>query len=85
MLKYAVTNISDGVSVHLNDSEKVWTVPFGFQIVPAGVMALGLLTVKVCTSHIFWIIPIVLNLTFLLAGRNHLVGSHLVVVMKRHW
>lgn len=79
------SRISDGVSVHLNDSEKVWTVPFGFQIVPAGVMALGLLTVKVCTSHIFWITPIVLILLFLLAGRNHLAGSHLVVVMRRPW
>ncbi|KAI6014340.1 general substrate transporter [Pisolithus marmoratus] len=35
-----------GVGLHLADSAMVWRVPFGLQLVPAGLMCLGLLTVK---------------------------------------
>ena len=38
-----------GVGLHLPDTPKIWRVPFGFQLVPAGIMALGLLTVRVRT------------------------------------
>ncbi|KIN99198.1 hypothetical protein M404DRAFT_155676 [Pisolithus tinctorius Marx 270] len=35
-----------GVGLHLANSDMVWRVPFGLQLVPAGLMSLGLLTVK---------------------------------------
>ncbi|KAI6102288.1 general substrate transporter [Pisolithus croceorrhizus] len=35
-----------GVGLHLANSEMVWRVPFGLQLIPAGLMCLGLLTVK---------------------------------------
>lgn len=38
---------SDGVSIHMPNSAKVWRIPFGFQLVPAGILAFGLLTVRV--------------------------------------
>ncbi|KAF8151348.1 general substrate transporter [Crassisporium funariophilum] len=38
--------INYGVGLHLKDSPNVWRVPFGFQLVPAGIMLIGLLTVK---------------------------------------
>jgi sugar porter (SP) family MFS transporter len=38
--------INLGVGLHLKNSHKVWQVPFGFQLVPLGIMLLGLLTVK---------------------------------------
>jgi hypothetical protein len=43
-----------GASLHLSHSENVWRVPLAFQFVPAGMMVLGLFTVKVSldTVHI---------------------------------
>ncbi|KAF9524765.1 general substrate transporter [Crepidotus variabilis] len=38
--------INLGVGLHFADSSKVWRIPFGFQLVPCGIMLLGLLTVK---------------------------------------
>jgi hypothetical protein len=35
-----------GVSLHIPTGPNVWRIPFGMQLVPAGIMALGLLTVK---------------------------------------
>ncbi|KAL4066643.1 general substrate transporter [Scleroderma citrinum] len=35
-----------GVGLHLANSENVWRVPLGLQLVPAGIMCLGLFTVK---------------------------------------
>ena len=35
-----------GVSLHIKSGFSVWRIPFGFQLVPAGLMAFGLLTVK---------------------------------------
>ncbi|TFY55684.1 hypothetical protein EVG20_g9227 [Dentipellis fragilis] len=35
----------DGISLHIHNSPLIWRVPFGFQLVPAGIMAIGLLTV----------------------------------------
>jgi hypothetical protein len=49
-----------GASLHLSHSENVWRVPLGFQFVPAGLMFLGLLTVKVVFG-IFRILFIVTN------------------------
>ena len=36
-----------GASLHLSHSENVWRVPLAFQFVPVGLMAIGLLAVKV--------------------------------------
>ncbi|KAG2078775.1 general substrate transporter [Suillus decipiens] len=38
--------INLGVGLHMADSPKVWRIPFGFQLVLAGIMCLGLFTVK---------------------------------------
>ncbi|KAJ3889960.1 general substrate transporter [Lentinula edodes] len=35
-----------GVGLHVKNNPKIWRIPFGLQLVPAGMMALGLLTVK---------------------------------------
>ena len=34
------------MSLHVHSGANVWRIPFGFQLVPAGIMALGLLTVR---------------------------------------
>lgn len=39
--------INLGVGLHTPHSPKVWRVPFGFQLVPAGIMLFGLFTIKV--------------------------------------
>ncbi|KAL1942927.1 hypothetical protein VTO73DRAFT_4598 [Trametes versicolor] len=38
--------INLGISLHIKTGFAVWRIPFGFQLVPAGLMAFGLLTVK---------------------------------------
>ncbi|KAI0681844.1 general substrate transporter [Earliella scabrosa] len=38
--------INLGISLHIHSGFSVWQIPFGFQLVPAGLMAIGLLTVK---------------------------------------
>ncbi|KAJ3513673.1 hypothetical protein NLJ89_g2822 [Agrocybe chaxingu] len=38
--------INYGVGLHMKDSTNVWRIPFGFQLVPAGIMLFGLVTVK---------------------------------------
>ncbi|KAI0699622.1 general substrate transporter [Cerioporus squamosus] len=38
--------INLGVSIHIKTGYAVWRIPFGVQLVPAGLMAFGLLTVK---------------------------------------
>ncbi|KZP08180.1 general substrate transporter [Athelia psychrophila] len=38
--------INYGCGIHFATSPKVWRIPFGFQLVPAGIMFFGLLTVK---------------------------------------
>ncbi|KAJ4500987.1 general substrate transporter [Lentinula lateritia] len=38
--------INLGVGLHVKNNPKIWRIPFGLQLVPAGMMALGLLTVK---------------------------------------
>jgi MFS family permease len=35
-----------GISLHVHNSSAIWRIPFAFQLVPAGIMALGLLTVR---------------------------------------
>ena len=35
-----------GISLHIKSGFAVWRIPFGFQLVPAGIMAFGLLTVR---------------------------------------
>ncbi|KAF9068739.1 general substrate transporter [Rhodocollybia butyracea] len=38
--------INFGVSINIVDGPRIWRIPFGFQLVPAGIMLFGLLTVK---------------------------------------
>ncbi|KAF9033569.1 general substrate transporter [Panaeolus papilionaceus] len=38
--------INFGVGLHMANNRNVWMLPFGFQLVPAGIMLLGLFTVK---------------------------------------
>ncbi|KAI0795976.1 general substrate transporter [Abortiporus biennis] len=38
--------INLGISLHIKSGFAVWRIPLGFQLVPAGVMAFGLLTVR---------------------------------------
>ncbi|KAM5544475.1 hypothetical protein V8D89_002135 [Ganoderma adspersum] len=38
--------INLGISLHISTGFAVWRIPFGFQLVPAGLMAFGLLTVR---------------------------------------
>ncbi|KAI0666916.1 general substrate transporter [Trametes maxima] len=38
--------INLGISLHIKSGFAVWRIPFGFQLVPAGLMAFGLLTVR---------------------------------------
>ncbi|KAH9474988.1 putative quinate permease [Psilocybe cubensis] len=38
--------VNFGVGIHEANSPNVWKIPFGFQLVPAGIMVLGLLSVK---------------------------------------
>ncbi|KAJ3900121.1 general substrate transporter [Lentinula edodes] len=38
--------INLGVGLHVKNNPKIWRIPFGLQLVPAGMMALGLLTIK---------------------------------------
>jgi len=35
-----------GIGLHVQNSSKIWRIPFAFQLVPAGIMAFGLLTVR---------------------------------------
>jgi MFS family permease len=37
--------ITVGIGLHVHNSSKIWRIPFAFQFVPTGIMALGLLTV----------------------------------------
>jgi MFS family permease len=37
---------SVGIGIHIFNSTKIWRIPFGLQLVPAGLMLLGLFTVK---------------------------------------
>jgi MFS family permease len=34
-----------GIGLHIHNSSRIWRIPFAFQLVPTGIMALGLLTV----------------------------------------
>ncbi|KAH9021305.1 general substrate transporter [Lactarius pseudohatsudake] len=38
--------VNFGIGLHIHNSSKIWRIPFGFQLVPAGIMAVGLLTVR---------------------------------------
>jgi len=38
--------VNYGISVHVKPGPKLWRIPFGVQLIPAGIMLLGLLTVK---------------------------------------
>ncbi|KAN0107451.1 General substrate transporter [Russula decolorans] len=37
--------INFGIGLHIQNSSKIWRIPFAFQLVPTGIMAFGLLTV----------------------------------------
>jgi len=38
--------VNFGVGIHILSGVNVWRIPFGFQLVPAGIMCIGLLTIK---------------------------------------
>ncbi|KAJ7486450.1 general substrate transporter [Mycena latifolia] len=38
--------VNYGIGIHIKPGPKIWRIPFGIQIIPAGIMCLGLLTVK---------------------------------------
>ncbi|KAJ7031875.1 general substrate transporter [Mycena alexandri] len=38
--------VNYGISVHIAPGPKLWRIPFGVQLIPAGIMCMGLLTVK---------------------------------------
>ncbi|KAF9552160.1 general substrate transporter [Agrocybe pediades] len=38
--------VNYGVGIHILSGPRIWRIPFGFQLVPAGIMCIGLLTVK---------------------------------------
>ncbi|KAK0446131.1 general substrate transporter [Armillaria borealis] len=38
--------INYGIGVHISSGANVWRIPFGVQLVPAGIMTFGLLTIK---------------------------------------
>ncbi|KAI0031293.1 general substrate transporter [Vararia minispora EC-137] len=38
--------INFGISLHIKGDARVWRIPFGFQLVPSGILAIGLLSVK---------------------------------------
>ncbi|KAJ8517613.1 hypothetical protein ONZ45_g5224 [Pleurotus djamor] len=38
--------INYGIGVHIPRGEQIWKIPFGVQLIPSGLMCLGLLTVK---------------------------------------
>ena len=42
----SLTRFSDGIGIHITSGYGVWRIPFGFQLVPAGILAFGLLTVR---------------------------------------
>ena len=39
--------VNYGIGISQANSPNIWRVPFGFQLVPAGIMLLGLFTIKV--------------------------------------
>lgn len=49
---HLLITFQDGVGIHIFNSVLIWRVPFGIQLVPAGIMAIGILTIKVslCSS-----------------------------------
>ncbi|KAJ7181181.1 general substrate transporter [Mycena filopes] len=38
--------VNYGISIHVKPGPKLWRIPFGVQLIPAGIMCIGLLTVK---------------------------------------
>lgn len=38
--------VNFGVGIHIHTGVNIWRIPFGFQLVPAGIMVFGLLTVR---------------------------------------
>ncbi|KAL0947901.1 hypothetical protein HGRIS_010536 [Hohenbuehelia grisea] len=38
--------INYGIGIHIQSGEQIWKIPFGLQLLPAGIMVIGLLTVK---------------------------------------
>ncbi|KAG6843055.1 hypothetical protein H0H93_002429, partial [Arthromyces matolae] len=35
-----------GIGIHIKTGPNIWRIPFGFQLVPAGILGFGLLTIK---------------------------------------
>ena len=56
--------INYGIGIYQTNSPNIWRVPFGFQLVPAGILLLGLFTIKVRTIFFSTVARFMLN-TFL--------------------
>ena len=41
------SNCADGVGIYISTGPNIWRIPFGFQLVPAGIMIFGLFTIRV--------------------------------------
>ena len=47
LINRLTSNGADGVGIHISTGANIWRIPFGFQLVPAGIMVLGLFTIRV--------------------------------------
>ncbi|RPD53871.1 general substrate transporter [Lentinus tigrinus ALCF2SS1-7] len=64
--------INFGVGLHITTGPNVWRIPLGFQLVPAGIMSFGLLTVKESPR---WLAS---------KGRNEEAIMNLAYLRRRH-
>lgn len=68
-----------GVGLHYANSVMIWRFPFGFQLVPAGILAFGLLTVKVhcpLLYHYVCLISLFIGISTMARLRQPSRGSH---------
>jgi hypothetical protein len=72
---------ADGVGIHILTGVNIWRIPFGLQLVPAGIMILGLLTVRVSPGLKDEFVRTVIYSSFL--NRNHRDGLLRLVDMKK--
>ncbi|KAJ8694642.1 hypothetical protein PTI98_007300 [Pleurotus ostreatus] len=71
--------INFGISLHIKTGEQIWKIPFGFQLVPAGIMCIGLFTVK---ARLPLFVALISRTDGMLI-RNHHDGSHPLIATRR--
>jgi len=75
------TQAADGVGIHIHAGVNIWRIPFGFQLVPAGIMVFGLWTVRVGPwTQTNLLVQVIYGLY---SNRNHPVGLLLLADMKK--